>query len=66
MVVSNNFPIFHWRHAMTQIAAGVQTIQVRPSRDPRWQKQGGWDVYEGDGVSPVYCGPNAREDALRF
>jgi hypothetical protein len=51
---------------MTQIASGVQTIQVRPSRDPRWQKQGAWDVYEGDGVSPVYCGPNAREDALRF
>jgi hypothetical protein len=28
---------------MTQIAAGVQTIQVQPSRDPRWQKQGGWE-----------------------
>jgi hypothetical protein len=50
--------------AMTQIASGVQTIQVRPSRIPRWQKQGRWEVYEGDGVSPVYCGPNAREDAL--
>jgi hypothetical protein len=23
-------------------------------------------VYEGDGVSPVYCGPNAREDALSY
>jgi hypothetical protein len=23
-------------------------------------------VYEGDGVCPVYCGPNAREDALSY
>jgi hypothetical protein len=23
-------------------------------------------VYEGKGVSPVYCGPNAREDALSY
>ena len=35
---------------------------------PRWPKQCGWDVYEGDGdgVSPIYCGPNAREDALSY
>ena len=44
----------------------VRIIQVRPSRNPRWQKQDGWEVYEGDGVSPVYCGPNAREDALSY
>ena len=44
----------------------MQTIQVRPSRIPRWQKQGGWEVYEADGVSPVYCGPNAREDTLSY
>ena len=44
----------------------MQTIQVRPSRNPRWEKQGGWEVYEADGVSPVYCGPNAREDALDY
>jgi hypothetical protein len=44
----------------------ARVIQVRPSRNPRWQKQGGWEVYEGDGVSPVYCGPNAREDALSY
>jgi hypothetical protein len=25
-----------------------------------------WEVYEGDGVCPVYCGPNAREDALSY
>jgi hypothetical protein len=44
----------------------MQTIQVRPSRNPRWQKQGGWEVYEGDGVSPVFCGANGREDAISY
>src|SRR4029077_3946329 len=44
----------------------MQTIQVRPSRIPRWQRQNGWEVYEADGVSPVYCGPNAREDTLSY
>jgi len=24
------------------------------------------EVYEGDGVCPVYCGPNAREQALSY
>ena len=43
------------------------------SRDPgptvaksRWQKHGGWEVFEAEGVCPVYCGPNAREDALSY
>jgi hypothetical protein len=44
----------------------MQTIQVRPSRYPRWQKQGGWEVFEAEGVCPVYCGPTAREDALSY
>ena len=44
----------------------ARVIQVRPSRSPRWQEQGGWEVFEADGVSPVYCGPNAREDALSY
>jgi hypothetical protein len=44
----------------------ARTIQVRPSRNRRWQKQGGWEVFEGDGVSPVYCGPSARESALSY
>ena len=44
----------------------ARVIQVRQSRNPRWQKQGGWEVYEADGVSPVYCGPNAHEDALSY
>jgi hypothetical protein len=44
----------------------MQTIQVRPSRYPRWQKQGGWEVFEAEGVCPVYCDPTAREDALSY
>jgi len=44
----------------------ARVIQVRPSRNPRWQKQGGWEVYEGDGVCPVHCGDNARESALSY
>jgi len=44
----------------------VRTIQVRPSRNPRWQRQSGWEVYEGEGLCPVYCGERAREDALSY
>ena len=44
----------------------ARTIRVRPSQNPRWQKQGGWEAFEADGVSPVYCGPNAREEALSY
>jgi len=44
----------------------MQTIKVRPSRNPRWQKQGGWEVHEGVGVSPVFCGANGREDAIGY
>ena len=44
----------------------VRIIQVRPSRNPRWQKQGGWEVFEAEGVCPVYCGERAREDALSY
>jgi hypothetical protein len=44
----------------------MRTIQVRPSRDPRWQKRGGWEVYECEGVSPVFCGVTSREDALSY
>jgi len=43
-----------------------RVIQVRPSRNPRWQKPGDWEVYEGDRVSPTFCGPSAREDALSY
>ena len=44
----------------------MRIIQVRLSRNPRWQKHGGWEVFEGDGVSPVFCGENGREDALSY
>ena len=45
---------------------GTRIIQVRQSRNPRWQKQGGWEVFEADGVSPVYCGERGRESALSY
>jgi hypothetical protein len=44
----------------------ARIIQVRPSRDRRWQKRGGWHVCEAEGVCPVYCGPNARGQALSY
>ena len=44
----------------------ARVIQVRPSRNPRWQKQSGWEVFEAEGVSPVYCGDRARESALSY
>jgi len=30
------------------------------------QKQGGWEVFEADGVSPVYSGACARGSALGY
>ncbi|PZR76748.1 MAG: hypothetical protein DLM52_05620 [Chthoniobacterales bacterium] len=52
----------------TKIVLGmsVRVIQVRPSRDPRWQKQGGWEVFEAEGGCPVYCDDHARESALSY
>src|SRR5260370_40832576 len=44
----------------------ARIIQVRPSRNLRWQKQGGWEVFEAEGVSPVYCGEGGRESALSY
>jgi hypothetical protein len=44
----------------------ARIIQVRPSRNPRWQKRGGWEVFEAEGVCPVYCGENGRENALDY
>jgi hypothetical protein len=44
----------------------ARIIQVRPSRNPRCQKQSGWEVFEADGVSPVYCGERGRESALSY
>ena len=48
------------------VRMNARVIQVRPSQNPRLRKQGGWTVFEADGVSPVYCGPNAREQALSY
>ena len=44
----------------------ARIIQVRPSQNPRWRNQGGWEAFEAEGVCPVYCGPNAREQALSY
>ena len=44
----------------------VRVIQVRPSRNPRWQKKGGWEVFEAEGVQPVYCGETGRQNALEY
>ena len=44
----------------------ARSIQVRPSRNPRWKKQGGWQVFEGEGVCPVFCGHNGRGQALSY
>jgi hypothetical protein len=44
----------------------ARIIQVRPSRNPRWQKRGGWQVFEAEGVCPVYCDERARESALSY
>jgi hypothetical protein len=43
----------------------TRVIQVRPSRNPRWQKQGR-EVFEAEGVQPVYCGENGRQNALDY
>ena len=44
----------------------ARTIQVRPSRNPRWQKRGGWEVFEAEGVCPVWCGETGRQNALDY
>ena len=44
----------------------MRIIQVRPSREPRWKKKGGWEVFESDGVCPVYCGESGRKSALSY
>jgi hypothetical protein len=44
----------------------ARVIQVRPSRNPRWQKQGDWEVFEAEGVCPVYCDERARDSALSY
>ena len=44
----------------------TRVIRVRLSRNPRWQKQSGWEVFEAEGVSLVYCGERGRESALSY
>ena len=44
----------------------ARIIQVRPSHHPSWQRHGGWEVDEGDGVCCVACDERARESALSY
>ena len=44
----------------------ARVIQVRPARNPRWRKQDGWEVFEAEGVSPVYSCERGRESALSY
>ena len=44
----------------------ARIIQVRPSGDPCWQKRGGWEVFEAEGVCPVCCDERARDSALSY
>jgi hypothetical protein len=44
----------------------TRIIEVRPSRTARWQKQNGWEVFEAEGVQPVFCGDDGRDSALSY
>ena len=44
----------------------ARIVQVRPSRNPRRRKQGAWEIFDADRVSPVYYGENARDSALSY
>ena len=35
-------------------------------RNPRWRKQNGWEVFEAEGVCPVWCGEHGRQNALDY
>jgi len=48
------------------VGISARIIQVRPSRNPRRQKQSGSEVFEAEGVSAVYCGERGRESALSY
>jgi hypothetical protein len=56
----------HHRPFENLLGMSARMIQVRPSRNPRWQKQGGWEVFEAEGVSPVYGGNDGRQSALSY
>jgi hypothetical protein len=43
-----------------------RVIQVRPSRNPRWRRHGGWEVDAADGICCVACDEHARESALSY
>ena len=67
--VSDDLPIFHWRH-YAKLTYCCATPCERSKFDRReiraGKKQRGWNVFEGDGVSPVFCGENGRKHALSY
>ena len=48
------------------MGVSARIIQVRPSRDHRWQKHGSWEVFEAEGVCSIYCDEHARDSALSY
>ena len=62
-LVSDDLPIFHWRHDVPGSANAVQqsltVIEIRPFK-------GGWQCYEGPGVQPYWTGDTAKEDAIGY
>src|SRR5438552_12222009 len=58
-LVSDDFPVFHWRkmpESANRVQQSITIIEIRPFR-------GGWQCYEGPGVQPYWTGEHAKEDA---
>ena len=62
-LVGDNFPTFYGQHNGRNgySYAMTDTTILHPSR-----RAGSRLDFEAEGVSPVYCGPNAREQALSY
>jgi hypothetical protein len=57
---------FRWRDFARKRSSSeisLRIIQVRPSRNPQWKKQGGWEIFEAEGVCPAYCGEKGCQHA---
>ena len=61
-LVSDDFPVFHWR-MMPESANPVQqsrtVIEIRPFK-------GGWQRFKGPGVEPYWTGKSAKDDAIDY
>ena len=61
-LVSDDFPVFHWRkmpESANRVQQSITIIEIRPFR-------GGWQGYEGPGVQPYWTGEHAKEDAIGY